>query len=643
VFLLVTPLLPALVGVRVETGPLAWAERTAGAVVLAGLVAWLAGTRGRAAAERIEAAWERASLGRVTVASGAVLTAALVLVSVVAFGRRPLHVDSIAHLFQAEIFLHGMARAPRPPDPAFFATLNMIFDTGGWYAQYPPGHAALLAPGVLVGAAWLVPIALSLATFVTLIAFTRRAYGPDVARGTAVLLALCPFLWFMGAGYMNHVSALFAVSLLLYGVSRWEGEGRVRWLGMAGAAAGLGFVSRPLTTVAFAAPLAVFVFARSVRSGRRVAPVAGLAGFAPFALAYLAFNRATTGHAFLSGYTKLWGEGHGLGFHVSPWGEVHTPAIGIVRAIGDLASLSDVLFEWPIPALLPAGIALATGWTDRRDWDRWLLAAFLALPLAYLFYWHHGVFRGPRFLYAGLAAIVPLTAASLGRVWSALGERSLPFGARRGASARFAMVVLLIVGVANAVFLEAPERFRRYAGELTAWKVDLAGEARSAGIERGVVFVPVSWGNRILAELHGAGVPASLAELAYRRVDHCRLEMAIRESIRDGTAGMPLTATVAGLVERGERVVAVDANGDPTLRLAPGRPLTPECLAELRHDAGGFTSYAPHLLENDALLAGPLVVARDLRERNGELRDLYAARRAWIYRNGEFHPVPDWR
>src|SRR5207244_8525571 len=152
VLLLVIPFLPvvAMFGPYADVqglfAPADWALGTG--IFLTGT--WLAGMlappqllralrrRGRALAS-----WLRpAALPLVLVAAGA----ALVTISVVVFRCRPVMVDEIVQLFQARIFAAGMVKAPPPALPEFFTTHHLVVDERGWYAQYPPGHSALLAP-----------------------------------------------------------------------------------------------------------------------------------------------------------------------------------------------------------------------------------------------------------------------------------------------------------------------------------------------------------------------------------------------------------------------------------------------------------------------------------------------------------------
>ena len=172
--------------------------------------------------------------GSMIASSGFLLLLVLLLVTATfAFARRPINVDSVIQLFQARIFVSGSVYAPAPPDEAFFAAPHMLVDGAKWYSQYPPMHSVLLGVGLLFGAAWFVPVALSVGTALFLYGFARRAYDLATARTTVVLLALAPFFWFMGASHMNHVSALFFVSAFLYMLTRWEDQGR--WVFLLGA------------------------------------------------------------------------------------------------------------------------------------------------------------------------------------------------------------------------------------------------------------------------------------------------------------------------------------------------------------------------------------------------------------------------
>jgi hypothetical protein len=593
--------------------------------------------------ERALTALERERGAGALVARGAVplLLVLLLATSILAFARRPLLIDSVIQLFQARIFASGHLYAGAPPGEAFFAVQHMLVDGGRWYSQYPPGHSAILGLGVGLGVAWLVPVALSVGTALLLYGFARRAYDLATARLTVILLALAPFFWFMGASHMNHVSALFFVSAFLYLLVRWEERGAPGILLGAGLAIGAAFLSRPLTAVAVGLAMAPFVLLTAFRKRDIVSAGAGLAGVLAAVFLYLAYNAATTGDPLLLGYIKLWGADHGLGFHSTPWGEVHTLLAGLRNEITDLALLSALLFEWPVSALIPAALLFAAGWGSRK-WDTRLLAGFLALPAAYLFYWHRDAFLGPRYLYSGLAFLVPLTARGLIEVFRRAGDRHLWGGSeltRVPVSSVAGMLLLLCLAYAAAY--STPRRFHVYRTGLASMKVDLAAEVGHRGISDAVIFVPVSWGNRLLARMRGLGVSASGAEKAYRQSDHCALELTVRRAERERWTPSRTAAAIAELGPGGEPVPASSplTNGDPTLRLTAGTSPAPECMDEIAYDRAGYSNFAPFLADQDPSLAGPLVIARDLRRRNRELLDAYPGRRAFTYRNGEFLPA----
>lgn len=582
--------------------------------------------------------------GRIAVGGGrwrsgillAALGVVLFAVSAYAFEHRPLLVDGVVQLFQARIFAGGGLTAPAPAAGEFFVVPNMILEGGRWYSQYPPGHSALLALGVLVGAPWVVPVALTLATALLLYRFAARAYDEQTGRLTLLLLVLAPFFWFMGASFMSHVSSLAGVAVFLYGFARWEEEGRLGILAGAGAALGVAFLSRPIEVLAIGAVFAGVLGADAVRC-RRWRPIATcLAAFLAVASLYLWFNAATTGDPLRPGYMELWGSAHGLGFHESPYGERHTPGAGLSNEILDLSLLSVYLFEWPIPALLPLGVALAAGWLAGR-WDARLLAAFLAVPLAYFFYWHRDTFLGPRFLYVTIAFVVPLTA------------RALVVGARRLRGRRIRLLgfppldaavwTLLVIALAfgYAIGYGTPARFRIYRSGMHSMKLDLAAEARAAGIDRGLVFVTETWGSRVIAGLRGLGASAPSVERAYRQADLCDLQGIVDRGRSGGWTPARVEAALDGARAVAEALVSVDIGGGSLARFRPGSSLSSECVEEMRYDQAGTSLFAPHLAANDPGLSGPLVFARDLRARNAELARWYPDRELWVYRGGRFH------
>jgi hypothetical protein len=473
-------------------------------------------------------------------------------------------------------------------------------------------------------------VLLSLGTAWLLQRFAARAWDERTGRATLVLAAFAPFFWVMGASYMNHVTCLFFTAAFLVAFQRWEAGGGAGWALGAGLAIGTAGLARPLTALAVTAVFAPLGLrhAWSRRSPASVV-VAAAGGLAAVGV-YLGFNAATTGHPLVPGYLELWGASHGLGFHVSPWGVAHTPWTGLRNELLDLSLLAEFFLEWPIPALLPAGLYMAlTGGRDK--WDRRMAAGLLALPAVYLFYWHRDAYLGPRFLYTGMLFLLPLTARSL------LAAPGLPAGRIR---LRETVVVGLALCFAYTAFYAGPRRVAGYASSLASMKPVLPAAVREAGIERGIVFVAVSWGNRLLARMRGAGVAASTAERAYRRSDHCEIEQLLRRADAEGWTPDRLNEALDELPIEGITLGEAAPNRDPTLRLVPGRGLAATCRDELAHDEAGYTNWLPYLLEDDPRLEAPVLYVRDLRDLDGRFLRLYSGRLAWLYRPSRLDPLP---
>ncbi|MFV1988520.1 MAG: ArnT family glycosyltransferase [Gemmatimonadota bacterium] len=610
-------------------------------VTIGGLAAWLLPGGVERLAGAVTAALARPGDRAFRFGGLAVLAVILFVASTFAFSRSPLLIDSIIQLFQGKMFASGVASTTPPTYEAFFTTQHMLVDGDRWYSQYPPGHPAAMALGVWIGAPWLIPIIFSLLTAWLIADTARRLFGEAVSRVTLVFLILSPFFWFMGASFMNHVSAVLFVALFLWSVVRWEksGEGRdgphPGWVLLAGLALGTAFLSRPLTSAAVGAALILPAVRIAGRRWLTHGLIAG-AGFAATASFYFIFNSVTTGDWRTAGYVKLWGASHGLGFHVSPWGDAHTPLMGLRNELIDLGLLHGFLFEWAIPALLPLGAFLALGWATRK-WEGRLIAGFFAIPIAYFFYWHRDAFLGPRYLYEGLPFLMPVLAVSfveLRRRWNR-GEPRLG-----GLNPSTVLVAVVGLSFAYSIFYATPQRFRVYATGMESLKRDLVAEAEAAGIDGGLIFVAVSWGNRLIARARGAGASASVAEVVYRSSDHCELELVVRRAEAEGWSGERLDREMLGVMRPEDEIAVARLNEDPTLRLVPDRPLADVCAREVLYDRDGYSNYTPHLAANDVDLRGRFVFARDLKEQNARLRAEYPGVPAYLYRDGTFIPLP---
>lgn len=408
--------------------------------------------------------------------------------------RIPHVQDSVAYLFQAKTFALGRLWVPTPPKPEFFEHEFILNYEGKWFSKYPPGHAAVLALGVLAGQPWLVNPIVGALTLLVVFCLGREVYGKQVGLLAACLGLVSPFWVFMSGSQMAHPTALFFLSLFALFFVRGERGRGWGYYPLAGACLGMGVLIRPWTAVGIAAPFgiwALFVLLRHwpAKVWRYLSLLLVLAGFCGLLLAY---NAAVTGNP-LQNPQELWwpfdrvGFGEGIGGH-GP----HTVEAGLWNTQRNLTEMMTHLFGWP--AYLTLAFALAPFALHRANrWDALFLAAWLSLVAAYVAWWADGVMYGPRFHYESLTFLLLLTARG---VWI-VGEQGARFAAillKRGRPAleRGRGLALAIVGLLVVLNLVAymPGQWKLYHGYnyVNAGSIDAV---RAAGIHNALVFTQV--------------------------------------------------------------------------------------------------------------------------------------------------------
>ena len=591
-----------------------------------GLLAWMA-SRGGHWPTRVRPPVSRRSSDWVVVL---VSLGALILYASVAsavFSRRPLLIDELAQVWQAQRYAEGRLWLPAPLHREFFSFLHLVDIGDRVYSQFPPGGPFMLALGVLVGAPWLVgPVCGALVVW--LFSRVARAAEPDASGrwvvGATLLFALTPFGVFMFGSHMNHVTSLLWILVAVVALIELVGSDRATtWRRML-LSLGLGFgfgaaaTIRPLDAFAFALPAAIWLCVRAGKSGPRWTEnvIAGVGVALPLT-AMMYVNVQTTGHPLLFGYEVLWGTTHGLGFHAAPWGQPHTPLRGIALASLYQWRLQSYLFETPFPSLLlPVGALL---FTRRRlgALDRYLLGASALVILSYLLYWHDGFFLGPRFVFPLLPALV-LWAARVPRVAA---ERS------GSPHVRAAVVAALSFGVGGALVFNLPVRVATYRAGLTSMRVDYALGAERAGVRGALVFVRESWGAQLVARLWALGVSRPKTEAIYRGADACNIELEISALEREGVRGVVAERRLGLLLSRdSSTVLRSTLSPDFTERMRPGVQYASVCLQRLVDDGAGYVHFAPLRL----VTTGGNIFARDLQGRDSLLLAQFPNRPAFL-------------
>ena len=118
--------------------------------------------------------------------------------------------DEIAYTLQSRLFAAGM-RTGAVADNASMVLFPFWQTTGPGHAVFPPGWPALLALGELLGAAlWVNPLLCGLLPLLTW-GLAREIGSPAQARLAAMVMALSPGVWMLGASRMAHTSTLVAL------------------------------------------------------------------------------------------------------------------------------------------------------------------------------------------------------------------------------------------------------------------------------------------------------------------------------------------------------------------------------------------------------------------------------------------------
>ncbi len=354
-------------------------------------------------------------------AAGWTLVVALAL-AVAVYQRIPHLPDEIVYEIHARYFAAGRLALPPPPVPPGFDIDLMYLDGTRWFSPVPPGWPALLAVGAAAGIAWLVNPVLAALAVLLAHAVLREIYPPRVARGATLLLAVSPWLLFLGMSLMTHVASLVFALVAALGVARARRSG-ASWPALIGGFA-IGVVSliRPLEGLAVALILGVWSFRARGRRWRLTPSVALVTGTVLAAALVRPYNAALTGSAWrfpLMLYSDKYyapgandvgfGANRGLGWESLDPFPGHGLRDVVVNAVLNTVTINVELFGWATGSLCIMLALLAMRRLSRADWS--MLAVVLVIVGIHSFYWFSG---GPDF--AGrywFLTIVPLCALTL--------------------------------------------------------------------------------------------------------------------------------------------------------------------------------------------------------------------------------------
>ena len=175
----------------------------------------------------------------------------------------PLH-DEASYLLQARTFATFHWAMPAPALPEFFEQYH-AFVTPTFASKYPPGHGMLLVPGIWLSLPGLMPVVLSALAAALLFLLVRR-----VTNGWVAVLTVC--LWLpttsnlrFRSSYMSETTTSVLWLLGWWALLEWRRSRSGKWLVVIASCVAWMAITRPLTAVAFAIPIAVVVLADVVK------------------------------------------------------------------------------------------------------------------------------------------------------------------------------------------------------------------------------------------------------------------------------------------------------------------------------------------------------------------------------------------
>ncbi|RPH71754.1 MAG: phospholipid carrier-dependent glycosyltransferase [Myxococcaceae bacterium] len=277
------------------------------------------------------------------------------LLARVALQGYPYSGDEYSTVLQAEGFARGALKARAPPFADWARVDHVIIDEFV-RSKYPPGTAALLAPGVRAGVPWLVT---PLEAMLTLVAFwfaSRVVFDERRAFLAVAFLATMPLFAYQAATFLSHVPTLLFGALAMLAVARWGRSRRDGWLVLFGFSVGCVFLIRPVDAALLGLSLIAFPSLRAlVIAGASAMPFVGL---------QLWYNALQYGSPFTDGYAA------GKPGFVAIYGESGATAnislrhlFSPLQIFHHLAELETFFFQWTVPG---AALLACLGWVALR-------------------------------------------------------------------------------------------------------------------------------------------------------------------------------------------------------------------------------------------------------------------------------------
>ncbi len=293
----------------------------------------------------------------------------------------PVIHDEAAYLLQARMLAQGHLVGPARPLPQFFEQFH-VFVTPVLTSKYPLGFALALVPGIWLGLPGFAPILLSGLTGAMLFLLARRLATPSVALLTWLLWVVTPGSLRFRPSYLTESLTGLLWLASWWSLLEWRRTGRRGWLLALSLLVAWQTLTRPVTAIAFTAPVAVVVLLTTYQTRRwRDLGIAIPLGAA--CLAILPYqNKVSTGswrHTPLTLYSKVY-----FPFDLPGFGLDSTPPQrelppDFIAFTARFAPLHREFRPGRLPAILPerAGLVALDAWG--RWWPAFGILAILGL------------------------------------------------------------------------------------------------------------------------------------------------------------------------------------------------------------------------------------------------------------------------
>ena len=279
--------------------------------------------------------------------------------------------DEQAYLFQARVFASFRWTGETPPLSEFFAQPHVLVEPR-LAAKYPPGHSIALVPGTWLGLAGLMPVVMAGICGGLVYSIARTIRDASFSLLTWGLWTTAPVVLGWQASYMSQNTATLLWLASIWALLRWRRDGRAIDLTIVAACVGSMYLTRPLTAIGLAAPMAGYVLGtlRRRAAWNQLGPVA-VVGIA-VAIVNLVWHERTMGEWFTSPYAEYSRQYFPFvrpGFGVDPT----LPTKVVPPEIAWIGDAFRHLHAGHLPAALPAILverllALGVILTDSRIW-----------------------------------------------------------------------------------------------------------------------------------------------------------------------------------------------------------------------------------------------------------------------------------